>query len=260
MTQRLTLSFDPTPYVRSPVVNIASGISLGQALLAIPAAGFAVPLKKTRARLKQAVEGAQTAWADKQRHSGSGQALTFEEKRAIDLSADRGWGALRMRLEAYGLLPEDRPKARKARRLLQSLFTEGTEFLKWRFAEQFAAMDTLLKRIDEERLAADLDDVCGPEFLAHLRELHPIYRNMLHKRPAAVLEAELNLGDQVRDLAAAIADYALKVSAQVEPDDNETIILARTLLAPIDELREAQSRSEAAKPEAPDAPTPAPNP
>jgi len=251
MTKTAGLSFDASGYVRAPVVNIASGIALGQALLAVAPGGFAGPLKKSRQRLKQAVEAAQSAWADKQRQGSSSQTLSFEEKRTIDQAADHGWAALRMRLEAYSLLPEDRSKARKARRLLQLLFAEGTEFLKWRFAEQFAAMDTLLKRIDDEGLAADLDEVCGPEFLAYLRELHPVYRNMLHKRPAVTVESELHLGEQVRSLAAAIADYALKVSAQVEHDDDQTISLAKTLLAPIDDLRESQARPETSKPSPP---------
>lgn len=257
MTQKPTLSFDPAQYVRAPVVNIASGIALAQALLAIPAAEFAAALKKSRARLKQTLDTVQSAWADRLRLQGSAKALTFEEKRAIDQSADRGWGALRLRLEAYSLLPEDRPRAKKARRLLGLLFPEGTEFLKWRFAEQFAAMDTLLKRIDDERLQPDLDDVCGTEFVAYLRELHPVYRNMLHKRPAASIEAALDLGELLRELSVAVADYALKVSAQVEPEDTATVLLAKTLLAPIDDLREALAHGPSGRPDAP-APAPAP--
>lgn len=259
MSKHPSFSFDPSPYVRAPILNIASGLALGQSLLAVAPGPLAAPLKKSRLRLRQIIDSAQQAWASKQRHDTSAPRLSAEEKRSIDQQADRGFGALRMRLEAYALLPEDRPKVKKAERLLRTLFSDGTEFLKWRFAEQFAAMELLLKRITDERLEADLNEVCGAEFLAYIKEVHPRYRDMVHTRTAVAVEADINLAEQVRALADAIADYTIKVCAQVDVDDPETVALVKTLLAPIDEIRQAQNKGDSPSPDAPNpAPAPAP--
>lgn len=246
-----SVSFDPSPYVRSPVLNIASGVALAQSLLAVSPGPFAAPLKKSRARLKATLEAALEGWADKQRLDATLPRLSLEEKRTLDQLADRGWGALRLRLEAYALLPPDIAKAKKARHLLETLFPQGTEFLKWRFAEQFAAMDVLLKRITDEGHAADVNEVCGADFLTFLKDVHPAYRDMVQKRPAVSVDADVNLTAHVRALSEAVADYAIKVCAQVEQDDPATWAQVKTLLAPIDDLREGQARSEPPKPTPP---------
>lgn len=250
-----TLNFDPSLYSRAPILNVASGIALAQALgLAVPA--DAEPTVQAAARhLAKIARSAQAAWAARQRHA-SAQALSPDERRRIDLSADRGWGALRAILEAKAGLPHDRyPESAPAGELYTRLFVGGTEFLSWPYAEQHAAMDTLLRRIDAEDLAGLIDALCGPDLLRYLRDTHKEYRAMALARPPEDTD-EVAARPLLTDLSAAVVHYALNVCATVQPGDAASARRARAALAPIDALRAQQ----AGRPDPDEDPTPAPIP
>src|SRR5688572_5872601 len=183
------LSFDPSEYIRSPVLNIASAITLGQTLVKRCPADAPATVKKAQKSLDQAASAALSAWTERQRQETTTPAMPAEQRRQLDTTTDQGWSALRQNLESHALLPPGRSKkTARAQKLLQRLFPEGLGFLTWRYAEQLAAMTALLKRVDEDGLAKEIDAVAGPEFLANIRQNQADYRAMIQSQEAAALD------------------------------------------------------------------------
>lgn len=227
--------FDPSLYVRPQMLTLASGIVLAQALVAACPAIMPPPVKKAAQHLHKVATTAQQTWADRQRESGLGP---DEDTRVLDQEADGSWSNLRARLLAYAGLPVALfPRARRAQEIVDTLFGDaGLGFLRDNYILQWSTMNVLLKRIDAEGLAADIDIIAGPEFLQHIRNVHPRYEAMVQ----AALQRDAgqqNLRDQVRLIQRAVVAYATRVCATVEDDDVSTAETARTALAAIEKMR-----------------------
>lgn len=245
-------AFDPSLYVRAPVISLASGLTLGRALLSAQPSGLPASVKKASDGLRIVVDQAEASWLARQRASAGSSDIN---SRQVDQLSDQGWAALRGRIESYALLPSDEfPLAESAGQLLQILFPEGLGFLKLTYAEQAAHTAALLRRIDEDGLAKDLDAVCGPEFLRHVRTLQPRYDAMVQAQ-LTQRDGGPDLAGQVRALARAIVTYATRVAATVEDDDAKTLAKAREALRPLDQFR-SQTSDARKKPEPPPEPTP----
>src|SRR5262245_4207413 len=168
--------FDPSLYTRAPVLSISTAIALGHALVDACPKTMPQPVPKAKNKLNAAVKAAQKAWGERQKADAGGG----EDPRELDQEADTSWSAFRMRLQGYAALPTKRfPRATRARELTTTLFGGGLEFLKDEYPTQWAAMDTLLKRIDDEKLAKDIDELAGPEFLKQLRNVTKRYGEMV---------------------------------------------------------------------------------
>ena len=251
-----SLPFDAGQYVRAPVLNIASAISLGQALCKRCPTDAPGNVKRSCKQLKLATQQAHESWTERQRLQTKQPGISADRKREVDILTDQGFGALRQQLESHAMLPSGRSKkSERARRLLGQLFPDGLGFLNWKYAEQLAAMEVLLGRIDSDGLAGDIDAVCGPEFLANIRTNLTDYRSMvLH---AEVASLDVSLIESVRQVAEAVVDYAVSVCGTVDRHDPQTIRQASKLLQPIDALREQLQRSGGSEPSpTPAAPTP----
>lgn len=252
--------FDASLFVRPPVLNVLSGIALSQALVAASPKDMPVAVRKSAQKLDGVGKAAQAAWAARQRDLAP---TTEEGSRGLDVQADRAWAALRDRLLAYALLPPDEyPKAGRAKELGGALFPEGLEFTQYTYPEQFAAMDTLLQRIEQEHLDKELEALCGADFLANIRRLHPRYRAMVQASLARSGSGE-NLSNHVRAIGQAIVEYATRVAATVDGDEPSSIERALAALAPLTNFREQAARRAgpaAAEPPAPPSPTPAADP
>ncbi|MFS8071263.1 MAG: hypothetical protein ACMG6S_33255 [Byssovorax sp.] len=250
--------FEPYLYTRAPAINLASGIVLAQALVAACPKSMPPAVKKAVAHLAKVGDAAQQAWADRQREMGI---VPDEKSRALDQEGDGSWSNLRARLLAYAGLPVALfPKARRAQEIVDSLFGDGgLGFLRDTYVLQWSAMSVLLKRIDDEGLAADIDKLAGPEFLQHIRNVHPRYEAMVQtslQRDAS----QQNLLEHVRLIQRAVVAYATRVCATVEDDDSTTIEAARDALAAIDKMRlmAANKRGSNAEAELPAEPPAAP--
>lgn len=235
------LTFDPARYTSAPILTVASAITLAGALVAACPKGAPANVKKSCRKLAAARDAAQSAWSAKQTELRQATGL---DGPVIDREADGSWAALRMRLEASALLPAARyPKASRAAELIAWLFgKDGLNFLKEPYPAQWASMNTILQRIDEEGLQGELDALAGPEFLAQIRHVHPRYDAMVKamlQRDAATGE---NLLDHVRAVQRAIVDYATKVAATVDEDEPETVTAALEALRSIETHREALAR------------------
>ena len=249
--------FDPSSYATLPLMTLSAQIVLARTLVEVAPRGLSGLAQRSRQRLETLAQSGQAAQGARQRALGTSP----EDTRALDGQADRAVSALRQRLEAYALLPdEDFPRAERARELGAQLFPEGLGFLNLPYIEQLAAMELLLARIEQEKLAADLDALCGPAFLANLRAIVPRYRAMVQgglQRP----DDAANLQEHRRKLSAAIVDYATKIAALYDEEDPKSLDRIRRALRPIDALRAQLSRRPGAgdpAPADPTAPAPAP--
>ncbi|HNN93152.1 MAG TPA: hypothetical protein PKI03_12820 [Pseudomonadota bacterium] len=249
-----TQSFDPSLYVRAPIISLASGLSLARALLAAQPAGLPAAAKKASDALRSTLDSAESAWVARQRAEVASSDIS---SRQVDQLSDQAWAALRGRLDSYALLPgDDFPLSLRAAELILTLFPDGLSFLKLSYAEQAATTSALLRRIDEDGLARDLDAICGPEFLRQVRKLQPRYDAMVQAQLTRQEDGP-DLSSQVRALSRAIVTYATRVAASVEDDDPKTLVRARDALRPLDQFR-AQTLSDRKKndptPEGPAAP------
>jgi hypothetical protein len=252
--------FEPSFYTHAPSLTLASAIVLAQALVAACPAGLPTAVQKSCKQLATAGDAAQQAWADRKRQNG---AAPEESTRVLDQEADGGWSNLRARLLAYASLPVALfPRARRAQEIVDTLFGDGgLKFLRETYVVQLSTMSVLLKRIDKEGLAAEIDELAGSEFLQHIRHVHPRYEAMVQ----AALQRESgqqSLLVHVRAIQRAVVAYATRVCATVEDDDAATIETARNALAAIEKMRlmASSKRESGAAPVPVPVPEPEPEP
>lgn len=247
----MAFPFDPVEYVRPPVVSVASGFALGTALLSACPKSVPPELRKVARQLRKATVELQTQWLERDR-SG-----VREDKRPADQRVDAGWAALFGRLDAYSWLPStEYPLAARAAEIRQQLAPKGLVFLKLPYNEEWAESEKLLRAIDEQKLQSDLDKIAGPEFLQEVRKSHQLYGETLGVTRAGELPVDVSLAAPLRTLQKAIVNYAVKVVALADEDDESSIAMVRAALAPIDAHRAAMARrSSPSEPTTPVDPT-----
>lgn len=241
--------FDPTVYLRAPVITVSTGVALAGALVDACPKETSPAVKKAAKKLKTTAEAARDALAERNRVLG---VFSEEDTRALDNEADRIWGGTRLRLQGLAMLPQDRyPKAARAGELDGQLFGQGMEFLKADYPTQGTSMGAILRRIDQDKLQAEIDALIGAEFLQAARAIQPRYETMVSERLRRDKVTGQNLLEMTRGLQAAIVNYATKLVATVDEDDPETVEVARVALLPIANFRAANPRGT---PESADAP------
>lgn len=247
--------FDATPYVRPPVVDIATAIGLSCQLLSNIPKKASAPVLAAARKLRKATVHAQTVW---------GAAIEVDAssaKRPADIIVDNAWGALEQRIAGYARLPANEyPLAAKAQEIHDALFA-NMNFLTLEYTAEWAEGEARLTKIDKEGLAANIDKIAGPDFLSHLRVAHAAYGKVLgattaqHKKPAP------RVVDALNDLKRGIVQLAINIIAGIDEDVPTTVATAQSMLEPLDQLRAAQSRKasgDAPKPPAATPTTPVP--
>lgn len=236
---------------------LESGIALSRAIVAACPISMPSRIQKAAKKLATVTDNAQAKLALRQKALGS---ISEEDKRLVDQAGDASWGALRTRLNAYSMLPANEyPDAQRANELVTVLFADqGLSFLNETYPVQWTTADTILKRIDDDGLAADINRIAGSEFLENVRKRHAKYGTMVQNILIKADGNHVDLGAEVRTLGNAIVAYATKVCAHVEDDDEKSFGEARAALHPIDAHREANAKKTAPASTAP--PTTAPPP
>lgn len=234
-------------YARPPKMTVEGGMTLCRVLADSCPASMPASVKKAAKRLFEVAEAAQFAYTLRRKSVAK---TSPEDARPIDRNADSSWGALRSRLQAYAMLPsETYPDAKRAAEIITSLFGEaGLSFLTESYPEQYGIADSVLRRIDSEGMATDIDRLAGKEFLENVRLQHVAYGKMVQsvlQREEALSE---DLSDHVRAMGQEIVDYATKVLASIDRDKPATLAAVRTALRPIDAFREATQRRAASHP------------
>jgi len=248
--------FDPSDYVRAPIITLTSGVTLALALVDACPKTAPANVKKACKHLKTTAETARDQLAERNRALG---VYTDEDSRILDNEADRAWGGFRMRIQAMAMLSaKEFPQAKRAADLDVQLFAGGMEFLKAEYGAQSTSMAAILERIESDGLAKEIDDIAGPQFLKALRHVQPRYEAMVKERLRRDNAIGQNLSEMTRTLQAAIVNHASKIIGTIEHDEPDTLEAARLALLPISNFRDAAAgrAQRAAKDEAP-APAPA---
>jgi hypothetical protein len=220
--------FDPGPYIRRPQVDVATAVGLAWHLL-VRLPPDAPPEVRRRAQsLRRAAAELQRAWTDAQGRP--------EDRRPADIAVDNAWAAMEGRLENYTRLPADEfPRAVRAQELLALLFPTGLQFLRLPFEAEWAESQKRLGLIDGHGLDGELGELCGPEFLRHLRAAHDTYGRVLGLGSSTQVTDAPGLLEPLRQLQSAIAAYALQVVATYLEDDANpaTAPAVEALLGPL---------------------------
>src|SRR5262245_61541143 len=115
-----TSAFDPTPYVRAPLFDVAHGVALAiRPLERIPTPS-PDGVRKAARKLRHRVVALQKAWADADQQSRP------TTQRPHDQAMDVAWRALSDRLGAYASLPtSEYPRSVRAGEIAGLLFPQG---------------------------------------------------------------------------------------------------------------------------------------
>ena len=208
---------------------------------------------KAAARLAAMVADADRALSDRLRESNAGlQAIEVEFDRAVDKS----WVWLRVLLEGYrdafghaGLdaLPEPlaaqadlaelRRLAALAGRLHSILFSaEGTKWVTKGWQVQAEASATLLRLIEEDDLAGELEQIAGPKILGLLRAAQVHYEDIANAR----LRRSKGRRDDFHELRAKLRWHIDRYRAAVETlydlEDPRSFAIVDEALRPLDRL------------------------
>ena len=228
------ISFDPSNYSRAPHCDAATGVALAVALLSAMPKNVPEDVRKCARKVRTCTLALQKAWAEEPARSPA--------RRPADAACDNAWSCTHGRLSSYAYLPVDTwPKAERAAELVTLLFREGLTFLRLPFAAQWAEQERRLTIVDKLGLASELDDLCGPEFLAEIRRTHTLYGQVLGITAPTETPLVAKVGEPLRDLQRVIGQYMRKLAAMAE-DSDDSLAIALRALAPIDELRAAAMR------------------
>src|ERR1044071_1320060 len=108
-------SFDPSLYVRAPVVTVSTGVSLADGLVDACPKDAPANQKKAAKHLKATADKARDDLAERNRILG---VYSDEDSRILDNEADRIWGGAKLRLTGMAMLQQDKyPKAKRAAEL-----------------------------------------------------------------------------------------------------------------------------------------------
>lgn len=241
--------FDPTPYVRPPIMDVPSGIALGTALLSASPKSPPSHVRKAEKKLSAALNNLKNAWQQ------SLSASKTPDKRPADIRADNAWGALFDRLDAYARLPHDEyPAAHRAAQLLTIVFPDGLAFLTSTYNAQWAEAENRLALISAQQLGPELVSIAGPEFFDELQKSHALYGQALGITQPLKSPEPLNLSSPLRALGKAIVQYAIQIVAMFDEAES-TQAIVRHALRPIDEHRAAQAEKREPKPDGPPSPS-----
>jgi hypothetical protein len=231
-------TFDPTPYVRPPVLNVASAVGLSTALIAAAPKTIAPAGKKALKHLRDVTIALQDKWR------AAENTAKAEDPRPADLANDTAWGALHGRLEAFASLDHARvPRAARAEELMTAIFPEGLTFLRLPYAEEWAESQKRLDRIERDGLEKDLEALAGKEFLAEVRAAHARYGKTIGTTaPLADAPPAAALAEPLRAVSTAVARYALQLSAMAADGDEAAVAEVVKALRPIDDHRDDAGR------------------
>jgi hypothetical protein len=250
-------TFDPTPYQRAPRGNVQGILALSQALVESRPEGASEAVERMAAKLGVVIAETESGLTARRRESAPAD---FSQEVELDGFADVMWGALRSGLELWrafehpGLatvvqaqkqrsavaiaLRAGQNKAKVARGLAGKLFgSEGLAFTQTTYPEQAVSMATILRLIEEDGLAAEVDTVVAPEILVALTACQPLYEAMVETRMTRTDRKSSDLAVLRTKLQRAISLYCMAVLAMLDESKPETLERVIGALQPIDVYR-----------------------
>lgn len=235
----MSATFDISPYLNAPVVDVPGGVALGVALVSALPAHSPATVRRAAKRLRASTIALQAAW------QATRSASRSVDRRAVDHRMDVAWGAAHARLSGYAALPAaSYPRAGKAAHLMEKLFPDGLGFLTLPYSHEWAESSQRLALLDDKATDAELRDLVGDDFVDELEKAHAAYGEALGITEAQAPPYVVRVQEPLRDLQSAVRDYALQLGAAAgdQPDFADA---ARAALAPIDRAREDAARAAA---------------
>lgn len=246
---------DRSQYTNAPMGTIDETVTLGGALVE----SFKTKKKKKenvvealayiedRIVAVQALQVAQAKQLNTPTTTGIDPVLT-------DLTTDRYWRGLKLRLEAASMLPATNPDAGHAAFALQRIFgDDGLEFLGLPHAAQYNQMKIHLVPLfgddegkgKEPGLLETVKRIAGEEYVdAVVGQMEP-YGKMVMAKATSTATVTVAVAPVHRELQDAIVDLAMAIIGNVKRGDADALAEAKQLLLPIDNAR-AKSREAAA--------------
>lgn len=255
-------SFDPSFYQRMGRLDIIEALALCRALLELCPRGVSVQLDRIADKLSELVSEGEAMLTVRRRESVPSD-HSFELW--LDALADTLWSALRNRLDGWGVfehramagviqehakrsavavaLSRARKKAERARALSTRLFgAEGLAFIRLPYPAQAQSMASILRLIDEDDLASDIDELAGPEIMVALVACQAQYEAMVKTRMSRADRRSAHFGVLGGKLRRLLARYVSAVLTLLDEDDPESLDVVVTALQPIEVLRAQLSR------------------
>lgn len=250
------LDFDPSQYTRlPPYLDQPMTLALSRQLLAETSPAWSPGAKRSGAALARAAAALEAAMEDALRTP------TAQNRRPIDLQADRLWASVEQRLGAWLALSEEEAEVGEARALHGQLFGEGLRFTQLEYGAQWAEAEARLGMLKKSGQLPTLERLCGPRFVAALLKNHAEYAAMVGtKKVAGAAKTDGAMtpgpdGTQLRKatLRAILAHQVQLVAMRMSPDAAERSVAERALRR-VDEYREKLAPSRPAKKEDPVSP------
>jgi hypothetical protein len=167
--------FDPTPYVRPPIIDVPTGVALATSLLSAVPKNPPDSMRKAAQKVRKATIAIQQAWAKSDASGAS------PDRRKADMRTDNAWGIFIDRLEAYASLPvEHYSRAERARTLVDAISPERG-WLKLMYEAQWAESERRIEKIDTA--ASRSSTRIGMSQDINHRVDHPIRDVPGHQRP-----------------------------------------------------------------------------
>jgi len=255
-------TFDPAPYQRVPRLTVEGALALARALMQIRPKG-ASELDRVAGKLVELIAEVEVALTVRRREAAP---VDYTMEVELDGVTDALWAALRNRLETWAafshpglsdvietleggsateiVLSEAQRRSARARALRGNLFgADGLKFTQTTFAEQAQTMASILRLIDEEGLATELDALVGAEVLAGLRACQQQYEAMVEGRMERSERKSADLGQLRGKLQRAIARYSSAVLLLLDEDEPSSLSLVVDALRPVDDAEGLEGSS-----------------
>jgi hypothetical protein len=250
-------SFDPSLYQRMGRLDILEVLALCRALLELRPKGMSAQLDRIADKLALLVAEGEAMLTARRRESVPTD-HSFELW--LDALADSLWSLLRNRLDGWGAFERRAmasllqahakrsaiaialslacKKAERARALSTRLFgAEGLAFIRLPYPAQARSMASLLRLIEEDRLASDIDELAGPEVMIALVACQGQYEAMVKDRMSRAERRSAHFGILGGKLRRLLARYVNAVLTLLDEDDPESLDVVVTALQPIEVLR-----------------------
>jgi hypothetical protein len=218
--------------IQLPRFDAVGAVALGDLLLAA-AAARELPRSIVRARdlLAEELNALRIAAAARVEALGGADPSVLA---AADETLDGCWNALFDWLTGFSKLPATMPQSAEAHALLAELYPDGLSFILLPYELEWSQSELRLDLIAEAKMSDRLRALGGQPFADALAEAHRVYGMLLglssRPTPAAVVST---LRPVLERFAAALRNYALKVTALVEIEEPASAALAKALLEPL---------------------------
>lgn len=255
-------SFDPSLYQRMGRLDVLEALALGRALLELCPKEQSPQLDRIATKLERIVAEGEAMLTTRRRESAP---IDHSADLSLDALADSLWGALRNRLDGWGVfehpawagvlpahgkrsatavaLAQARKKAERARELSTRLFgAEGLAFVRLPYPAQAQSMASILRLIDEDGLAPAIDELAGTELRLALVACQVQYEAMVKARMSRTDRRSGHFGVLGGKLRRLLARYVNAVLTLLDEDEPDTLDMVLAALQPVEVLRSQASR------------------